>query len=229
MKENVSSPRCFDWWTWKAFVQYLHFVCKCETQRAPLSFQKRANIPGDELLIRTRKWKQVNRATVPTAVAYGTLIHRVFLYYIFTIHNRHNMETAKCPYCQRFPQSVFCGFWHAFFPQICSGGLKTCTSITATFPPEIMNEVTSYLNCNLVAKHQQRRNTFILFSSLFVTNENRQNERTNLSETFRKSSKLIQKQLQWQGKPGLALPWDLGSPSALCCPWDLFYTKTDRK
>jgi len=37
VKESVSSPGCFDWWTWKVFV---HFVCKCETQKAPLSFQK---------------------------------------------------------------------------------------------------------------------------------------------------------------------------------------------
>jgi len=74
--------------------------------------------------------------------------------------------------------------------------LKTSTNITATVLPEIMNFVTSYLNWIPVAKHQQMRNTFILFSSLFVSKENRQNERTNLRETFRKSSKLIEKQLQ---------------------------------
>lgn len=34
------------------------------------------------------------------------------------------METTKFPYCQRFPQSVFCDFWHALFPQLCPGGFK---------------------------------------------------------------------------------------------------------
>jgi len=40
VKESVSSPRCSDWWTWEVFDQHLHFVCKCEKRRAPLSFQK---------------------------------------------------------------------------------------------------------------------------------------------------------------------------------------------
>jgi hypothetical protein len=34
------------------------------------------------------------------------------------------METAKCPNCRRFPQSISCGFWHALFLQLCPGGFK---------------------------------------------------------------------------------------------------------
>jgi hypothetical protein len=74
--------------------------------------------------------------------------------------------------------------------------LKTCTNITATVPLEIMNEVTCCLNCISVAKHQQREVCFYIISSLFVSKENRQSEKTNLQDTFRKSSKLIKKQLQ---------------------------------
>jgi hypothetical protein len=76
------------------------------------------------------------------------------------------METAKCPNCRRFPQSLFCGFWHALFLQRCSGGFKTCTNITATVPLEIMNEATNCLNCIPVAKHLKKSSFvfFLLFS-----------------------------------------------------------------
>jgi len=50
-------------------------------------FSKTANIPDDELVIRIRNCRQDNRATVPTTAESGTVIQRVFLYYVFTIHN----------------------------------------------------------------------------------------------------------------------------------------------
>jgi len=60
----------------------------------------------------------------------------------------------------------FCKFAHV--------ALKACINITATIPLENMKEITSCLNCISVAKHQQKVGIFILFSSLFVSRENRQ-------------------------------------------------------
>jgi hypothetical protein len=72
-------------------------------------------------------------------------------------HKAFSVVSGICSFCK--------------FAQV---ALKACTNITATIPPENMKEITSCLNCIPVAKHQQKISIFILFSSLFVSKENRQ-------------------------------------------------------